>query len=231
VRFYYLWKKSPRGREIWGNQANRKGNKSRVGTGDVPDVGDSSDDEVFDERKARGMKRGFECKFCGERKCARWRKAPGPLLLGGEDGENILALCERCAGLWRKYAIQYVVPEDQRKAAQAEAGKPGRKRRTEEEPEEEGKKKRVKKEGKTVLRRTRAGSIEIPAHPPCAVCGGAEDDEEEEVFTCHVCGMVVHAGCYGASRKNRKGNWACDVCLNDKQPLVSTVHPPSTPVC
>jgi len=225
VRFYYMWKKTPRGREIWGNQANRKGNKTKVGVvgGDVPDVGDSSDDEVFDERKARGVRRTFECKFCGERKCPRWRKAPGAIIVGGEDGESILALCERCADLWRKYAIQYVVPEDQRKAL-AEAAKPGRKRRTEEEPEEEGKKKRAKKENKTVLRRTRAGSIEAPAHPPCAVCGFVE---EEEPFTCHICGLVVHAGCYGASRKNRKGNWACDVCLNDKQPLVSTVRPPS----
>ena len=238
VRFYYMWKKTPHGREIWGNHPSRKGNRHKTAalTGDVPDVGDSSDDSAFDERKARGVKRHFECKFCGERKCRRWRKAPGPIVMGGEDGESILALCDRCGDLWRRYAIHYVVPDEVKKPS-AEGGKPGRKRRSEEEGAGEDsttgagagegtqKKKRVKKEEK-VIRRTRARSIEVPAFPPCAVCGDVED---EEPFTCHVCGLVVHAGCYGASKKNRKGNWACDMCLNDKQPLVSTVPHPCPP--
>ena len=30
VRFYYLWKKTPKGREVWGNYGGRKGSKRKV---------------------------------------------------------------------------------------------------------------------------------------------------------------------------------------------------------
>ena len=217
-----MWKKTARGKEIWGKQESRKGNRQKLahvaGEG-VPDVGDSSDDSAFDDRKATRQKKRFECKFCQTETARRWRKAPGGMVV--LEGERILALCDRCGELWRKYGVQYVVPEDGvKKVVEAKAPK---KRPIE---EEEGvKRKRVKKDDKAngkVVRRTRAGSIELPAWPSCAVCGFVE---EEEPVTCHICGLCVHAGCYGYTKKNRKGNWACDMCINDKQPLVSTVYP------
>jgi hypothetical protein len=50
-------------------------------------------------------------------------------------------------------------------------------------------------------------------------------EDDEEPITCTVCGLCVHAGCYGSLKKNRKGSWVCDMCINDKQPLFSTVYP------
>jgi hypothetical protein len=228
VRFYYMWKKTARGREIWGKQEGRKGNKqkSTVATEGLPDVGDSSDDSAFDDRKASRQRKRFECKFCQTETSRRWRKPPGGLVLTGEEKTTILALCDRCGDLWRRYAVQYVVPEDLNKPVETKV----RKRRSEEEEDDTTvKRKKAKKEDKPngkVIRKTRAGSVEEPSGPPCAVCGEVEDDQN---VICTVCGLTVHGGCYGSIKKNRKGNWVCDMCLNDKQPLVSTV-PPSTVV-
>ena len=226
VRFYYMWKKTSRGKEIWGKQEGRKGNRQKsaaTAAEGLPDVGDSSDDSAFDDRKATRQRKRFECKFCQTQTSRRWRKPPGGLVIGGMDGMNILALCDRCGELWRRYGVQYVVPEELKKPVE---GKAPKKRRTEDEEEDATvKRKKVKKDDKTngkVIRRTRAGSIEQFNYPPCAVCGYIEDDEP---VTCNICGLCVHAGCYGSTKKNRKGNWACDMCINDKQPLVSTVCP------
>ena len=226
VRFYYMWKKTPRGREIWGKQEGRKGNrqKSALASEGVPDVGDDSDDSAFDDRKAVRQKKMFECKFCQTQTSRRWRKPPGGVVVTGDDNSVILALCDRCADLWRRYAVQYVLPEELKKAIEPKIPK---KRKTEEEEEETGvKRKKVKKDtdkpnGKGV-RRPRAESVEPPKWPPCGVCGQVE---EEEPVTCTVCGLCVHSGCYGSTKKSRKGNWVCDMCVNDKQPLVSTVYP------
>jgi len=220
-----MWKKTPRGREIWGKQEGRKGNrqKSALVSEGVPDVGDDSDDSAFDDRKAVRQKKRFECKFCHTETSRRWRKPPGGIVVTGEDNSVILALCDRCADLWRRYGVQYVLPDDLKKIIEPKVPK---KRKTEEEPEEEpvGKRKKAKKDtektnGKAI-RRTRAGSIEPPKWPPCAVCGLVED---EEPVICTVCELCVHSGCYGSTKKSRKGNWLCDMCVNDKHPLVSTV--------
>lgn len=219
VRFYYMWKKTDRGKEIWGKQEGRKGNRIKFSSSAaVPDVGDSSDDSAFDDRKALKQRKGFVCKFCHTDRSRQWRKAPGGVVLGGDNGQSIVALCDRCGDLWRRYGVQFTIPEDQKKAIESKAPK---KRRSEEEPEVT-KTKRAKKDDKPtkVTRRTRAGSIEVPNFPPCAVCGFVED---EVASVCSMCGLCVHPGCYGSSRKNRKGSWLCDVCVNDKQPLVSTV--------
>jgi len=223
VRFYYMWKKTDRGREIWGKQEGRKGNRTKAAAAEeVLDVGDSSDDSAFDDRKAIRQRKKFECKFCQVQTSRRWRKPPGGITLVGDESNVILALCDRCGDLWRRYGVQYVIPEESKKPVETKAPK---KRKTDEEDEELGtKKKKARKEEKTtdkVIRRTRAGSVEKPSFSPCAVCGYVEDDEP---FTCSICGLVVHAGCYGAVSKNRKGTWVCDPCINEKQPLISTVH-------
>lgn len=121
VRFYYMWKKTPRGKQIWGNYEGRKGKKQakQVDTKLVDDVADDVDDSAFDNGKASNRKRGFECKFCASRTCPQWRRAPGtapgttvpadPSSKNSKDkGDHlIVALCQRCAGLWRKYGIQW----------------------------------------------------------------------------------------------------------------------------
>ncbi|KAL8817786.1 MAG: hypothetical protein Q9223_003447 [Gallowayella weberi] len=121
VRFYYMWKKTSRGQQIWGNYEGRKGKKQakQVDTKLVDDVADEVDDSAFDNDKASSRKRKFECKFCSSRQSPQWRRAPQtapgttvPVDVSSKNSKDkgdhlIVALCQRCAGLWRKYGIQW----------------------------------------------------------------------------------------------------------------------------
>ncbi|KAK5124127.1 hypothetical protein LTR85_001830 [Meristemomyces frigidus] len=147
VRFYYLWKKTPKGREIWGNYGGRKGSKRKVeseeGARVQAEVAHDGDDSAFDSAKAARRNRGFQCKFCNTTHSRQWRKAPfvsaGQTAAGdGKGGSKdkkekpLLALCLRCAGLWRKYAIQWEdIDEVAKKVAQG--GGRALKRRIDEE--------------------------------------------------------------------------------------------------
>ncbi|KXT15670.1 hypothetical protein AC579_6135 [Pseudocercospora musae] len=119
VRFYYLWKKTPKGREIWGNYGGRKKRKveSDAGAKLQAELANDGDDSAFDSNKAARKGRGFQCKFCNTTHSRQWRRAPGVApgqVAAPEKGVKsdkkdrpLLALCLRCAGLWRKYAIQW----------------------------------------------------------------------------------------------------------------------------
>lgn len=127
VRFYYTWKKSKRGKEIWGNYSGRKSKKEVKEAKKTEaasqsklqdDVADDHDDSAFDAEKAREKKRHFICKFCNTKHSRQWRRAPnasGALVSenggkgAGKDKGNqyVIALCRRCAELWRRYAIQW----------------------------------------------------------------------------------------------------------------------------
>lgn len=134
VRFYYLWKKTPKGREIWGNYGGRKGSKrkteSDAGARLQAEVANEADDSAFDNEKAARRHRGFQCKFCNTTHARQWRRAPNisagqtvpaDAKSAGKDKKDrpLLALCLRCAGLWRKYAIQWEdIDEVAKKVAQ-----------------------------------------------------------------------------------------------------------------
>ncbi|PSK42533.1 Lid2 complex component snt2 [Elsinoe australis] len=148
IRFYYLWKKTPRGHQIWDNYGGRKSNKKQkqenldAATKLQQEVADDADDSAFDSAKAVRNKREFQCKFCNKRHSPQWRRAPGvtpgqtaPAEKGASKDKSVrplLALCLRCAGLWRKYAIQW---EDQDETARklAQGGGKAWKRRIDEE--------------------------------------------------------------------------------------------------
>lgn len=138
VRFYYTWKKTDRGKLVWGNYSGRKGKKeakkAEANTGKLQDdVADEYDDSAFDNDKALEKKRGFQCKFCNTRSSRQWRRAPntpaGTMIpdnsngkaSGREKGAQLMvALCRRCAELWRRYAIQWEdIDEVAKKVAQA----------------------------------------------------------------------------------------------------------------
>ncbi|OQN97766.1 hypothetical protein B0A48_16087 [Cryoendolithus antarcticus] len=146
VRFYYLWKKTPKGKEIWGNFPGRKG-KKRVDNDAAAklheEVAHDADDSAFDNDKAVKRKRGFQCKYCNTTHARQWRRAPGvPLgqtvlveVKGGpkeRKERRLLALCLRCAGLWRKYGIQWEDVEEVAKKV-AQGGGRALKRRVDEE--------------------------------------------------------------------------------------------------
>lgn len=149
VRFYYTWKKTARGKQVWGNYSGRK-NKKEVKRAEVTvgklqdDVADEHDDSAFDNDKAFARRRGFQCKFCTTRSSRQWRRAPntpaGTMIpenpntktTGKDKGPQLMvALCRRCAELWRRYAIQWEDIEEIKKLAQA--GGRGFKRKLDEE--------------------------------------------------------------------------------------------------
>ncbi|KAJ4401099.1 putative PHD type zinc finger protein with BAH domain-containing protein [Neurospora sp. IMI 360204] len=134
TRFYYTWKKTERGKQIWGNFAARKGKRDAkkaeaAATKQADDVADDHDDSAFDAGKAKAQKKAFMCKFCGTKASRQWRRAPtisqpigetsGRSTKQDKKGEFIPALCRRCAELWRRYAIQWEdVDEVAKKVAQ-----------------------------------------------------------------------------------------------------------------
>lgn len=152
VRYYYMWKKTPKGREIWGGFEGRKGKKEMKmkdregGSKLVDDVADDDDDSAFDNVKAGEKKRGFQCKFCNTRQSRQWRRAPGvqPGALipadkggsskrkGGEERFLVSALCRRCAELWRRYGIQWEDPDEIQRKVNQGGGRAGRRRVDEE---------------------------------------------------------------------------------------------------
>ncbi|KAF2187854.1 hypothetical protein K469DRAFT_108805 [Zopfia rhizophila CBS 207.26] len=146
VRYYYMWKKTPKGREIWGSYSNRKG-RNRKAEADVQtrlldDIADDHDDSAFDNEKAIERKRGFQCKFCCTRASRQWRRAPGavPGQTVAADGRSskdksgafVVALCQRCANLWRKYAVKWENTDEIAKKV-AQGGGKAWKRRIDEE--------------------------------------------------------------------------------------------------
>ncbi|KAG0650609.1 SANT domain-containing 2 [Hyphodiscus hymeniophilus] len=150
VRYYYTWKKTERGKQVWGNYFRRKGKKEAKkaessGGKLQDDVADEHDDSAFDNDKAIEKKRGFQCKFCSTRSSPQWRRAPntaaGTMIpdninskaTGKDKGTQLMvALCWRCAYLWRRYAIQYEEIEELAKKI-AQGGGRAWKRRIDEE--------------------------------------------------------------------------------------------------
>ncbi|KAI5862182.1 hypothetical protein GGS23DRAFT_110300 [Durotheca rogersii] len=139
VRFYYTWKKTDRGKQIWGNFSGRKGKKEAKKAEATAnklqdDVADDHDDSAFDAGKALERKRGFMCKFCSTKSSRQWRRAPNVATAlvteGGGKHSNkdkgiqyISALCRRCAELWRRYAIQWEDIDDLAKKVAAAGGR------------------------------------------------------------------------------------------------------------
>lgn len=121
VRFYYKWKKTPKGKQIWGNFTQRKGKKEikkaqAEASKAADEVADDHDDSAFDTEKAKNKKKGFMCKFCNTKHSRQWRRAPqvtsAVVTETGSKSKDkgaqyVVALCRRCAELWRRYAVQY----------------------------------------------------------------------------------------------------------------------------
>lgn len=147
VRYYYMWKKTPRGRQVWGAYEGRRGKKeirrqSVANSKLLDDVADDHDDSAFDSEKAAVARRGFQCKFCSTQSSRQWRRAPGvppgftvpsdPSVKKDKSLMLTLALCLRCALLWRKYSIQYEDVDELGKRIAASGHKSWRRRIDEE---------------------------------------------------------------------------------------------------
>lgn len=146
VRHYYIWKKTERGKQIWGDYSGRKGRKEAKKAEEEAnklqeDLADDMDDSAFDSEKAMARKKNFICKFCSTKSSRQWRRAPATA--SGSEGipkasskdkkeQYVVALCRRCAELWRRYGIQWEDIEEMAKKV-AQAGGRAWKRKQDEE--------------------------------------------------------------------------------------------------
>lgn len=108
VRFYYLWKKTKMGHEIWDNFPGRAKNRMKVTDDDSFDLEDPQDDGCYSNSKIMKSNFKFKCMYCESDHSPEWFKAPGALK--NEDEHMHEGLCYRCAKLWRKYAAKWENP-------------------------------------------------------------------------------------------------------------------------
>lgn len=292
VRYYYMWKKTPRGRQIWGNYEGRRGKREARRNAPaklVDDVADDQDDSAFDNVKVAEKKRAFNCKFCSTKSSRQWRRAPGVQPNGAtaadtsskkEKGASYtVALCLRCALLWRKYAIQWEDVDEVAKKISQSSHKSWRRRVDEEllaqllvstetpinissataataaslgvtvnahaQVQQEPPKKKTKYNDRDSTAATStATSVEpapkkkpaaekalepppiIPDPPkaktlPCAICNKLEPMGDQHL-SCRDCRLTVHRGCYGVHPSRNCAKWLCDMCANDRNPVIST---------
>ncbi|KAI5242024.1 hypothetical protein E4T43_05041 [Aureobasidium subglaciale] len=241
IRFYYLWKKTPRGRQIWDSYGGRKGRKRQnmdAASKLQAEVAHDLDDSAFDTDKANDQKRGFQCKHCSTRHSRQWRRAPGispgQTVPSGEgktakDKSNrlLLALCGRCAGLWRRYAIVWEdIDEATKKAVQA-GGRAWKRKLDEEVVREilasneaapadanvivqsvEGAEppKKKAKLGLDGAEKKKAPKLPTPPPPPIV-----PEEPRWRDLECFVCNVLDSAG-------------ERPICTNDRTPAVSTEY-------
>lgn len=111
VRFYYLWKKTKNGHLIWDNFEGRKKYKSKKQDADAEDadLANSGDDSSYDVSKSKNKK--FQCKHCKTDESIQWFRAYGAQHPENEP-DTVMALCKRCARIWRRYAVLWEDPND-----------------------------------------------------------------------------------------------------------------------
>ena len=145
VRHYYIWKKTDRGKQIWGDYSGRKGRKEAKQAEEAAlktqeDLADARDDSAYDNDKAVEKKKSFICRFCSTRSSRQWRRppasagleVPGKGSVKDKKDPPVVALCRRCGELWRRYGIQWEeVDEIAKKVAQA-GGKAWKRKQDEE---------------------------------------------------------------------------------------------------
>lgn len=144
VRFYYLWKKTPSGRNIWGNYEGRiqkkiqnvkdddkhhtrpesESSSKSTQTHKVPRGIDSlacvDDDSSYETDLVEKAKKLMTCKHCFTNQSMIWYRITGfdadtDALKSSSIEEKIpkgstVALCFRCAKLWRRYAVVWEDP-------------------------------------------------------------------------------------------------------------------------
>ncbi|TEA14187.1 E3 ubiquitin-protein ligase SNT2 [Colletotrichum sidae] len=196
VRYYYTWKKTPQGRQIWGNFQNRKSKKeakkAEVAASKLQDdIADNVDDSAFDGEKAKSKKKNFMCKFCHTTYSRQWRRAPNasgtPVPeTGGKNankdkgGQYIQALCRRCAELWRRYAIQWEDADEVAKKITQAGGKAWKKRQDEELLKELEAAKEMHSYWNTPPPAPQPEAPTVPAEPPRKKLKGAVPDRDSE---------------------------------------------------
>ncbi|EMR11565.1 hypothetical protein PNEG_00009 [Pneumocystis murina B123] len=247
IKFYYIWKKTESGKKIWGNYSGRRKKEEKLFSSNhnrsildsslhlTEDIADSSDDSAYNSEKATLKHKSFICKFCSITKSKLWKRAPGGSFIS--DKNVVTALCQRCGELWRKYSVRWEPPEEIAKKL-SEPGARWRKKKFEEELLKEqhlfeekekieencdkngpGKRRRLKTDVKYPKKDIDDSLILKGNSISCRVCELLEP--KSILYTCKTCELMVHKTCYGISYVD-PNSWICDMCINDKTPMVST---------
>src|SRR6202012_4205231 len=69
VRYWYIWKKTAKGKEIWGSFGGRRNTKKLKAENEaaaklLDDLADDFDDSAFDNDKIERRARRMVCKYC-----------------------------------------------------------------------------------------------------------------------------------------------------------------------
>ncbi|GMM35565.1 DNA-binding E3 ubiquitin-protein ligase [Saccharomycopsis crataegensis] len=113
VRYYYLWKKTPMGHLIWDNFPGRKNKKIKKNANksdSVDSIADPEDDSSYDNDASVRQRRHYQCKHCNITSSTKWFRASGHSVAPSDPKETVIALCFRCARLWRLYAVEWEDP-------------------------------------------------------------------------------------------------------------------------
>lgn len=108
VRFYYLWKKTKSGHEIWDNFSGRAKNRLKSTKNVGVDLDNPEDDGAYASGKINKSQVRFKCIYCDTNHSPEWFRAPGAVT--DEEHQVCEGLCYRCAKLWRKYAVKWENP-------------------------------------------------------------------------------------------------------------------------
>ncbi|ODV89571.1 hypothetical protein CANCADRAFT_45988 [Tortispora caseinolytica NRRL Y-17796] len=246
VRFYYIWKKTKNGEEIWGKYPGRKGGnnpkfKSTVKTIEEELV-DSGDDSAYDNEKVKLNKKPIRCLFCNTQSSGIWRRAPGS---NNRNDSSVSALCLRCARLWRRYAVKWEPPEEIERKFLLKNGQPQKRLIEQEllddyrinlgktssqdvsvEPREpsdaKAKPKAKSKEPKEAdVVKEESPAVKIPT-VFCDICDGSVTASSRSV--CDTCGIIVHNDCYGIMENDISEVWRCQPCTDSVKNERSMFH-------
>ncbi|KAI5958583.1 SNT2 [Candida theae] len=133
VRFYYLWKKSKNGREIWGNFEGRTKKSHNTVKQEqqaskkpehiiIDDLANANDDSSYENDKIQQSHAKFLCKHCNTDYSIQWFRVSGHDAKKLDENGNVVALCFRCARLWRRYAVVWESPEEVLKKVSKSSG-------------------------------------------------------------------------------------------------------------
>ncbi|KAG5420075.1 SNT2 [Candida metapsilosis] len=125
VRFYYLWKKTKNGRQIWGNfegrtkkshnpvkQEQQQQTSKKPEHTIIDDLANPDDDSSYENDKVQSQRSKFICKHCDTTSSVQWFRVSGHDANKLDEHGNVVALCFRCAKLWRRYAVVWENPEE-----------------------------------------------------------------------------------------------------------------------
>ncbi|EMG47050.1 SNT2 E3 ubiquitin-protein ligase SNT2 [Candida maltosa Xu316] len=119
VRFYYLWKKTPNGRDIWGNFEGRiqkkiqnivKDEHTKPVKQQLDDLANPEDDSSYEDSKIIAQSTQFICKHCNTDNSIQWYRITGYDAKRLNSDKKVVGLCFRCAKLWRRYAVVWENP-------------------------------------------------------------------------------------------------------------------------